>query len=226
MDNRCMNYKCNEMETFSKLACENRKPTLLLHACCGPCATSCVERLADEYSIIVYYYNPNIMDSEEYFMRREALRKFIGLFNEDNKEKGIFVDYLEGEYEPGKFISKVKGFEDEPEGGARCDICFNMRLTDTAIMAKKLNLDYFTTTMSVSPHKSYDRIKRLGEDLERETGVEYLDIDFKKKNGFGRSVELSKKYNLYRQKFCGCEYARYAESHIESYKGKGDKKDE
>lgn len=105
----------------------------------------------------------------------------------------------------------------EPEGGKRCDVCFVMRLSDTAVMAKKLGMDYFTTTMSVSPHKSYAAIAELGYSLENEVGVDYLDVDFKKKNGFGRSVELSKKYGLYRQNFCGCNYARYA--------GKGQKED-
>lgn len=195
---------------FSRIDLERRKPRLLLHACCGPCSTSCVERLADEYSITMYYYNPNITDSEEYFLRRDALLKFIKAFNEENKAKGIFVDYLEGKYEPAKFISATTELKDEPEGGKRCDVCFVMRLTDTAVMAKKMGMDYFTTTMSVSPHKSYKAIAELGFSLEDEIGVNYLDIDFKKKNGFGRSVELSKKYGLYRQNFCGCDFARYA----------------
>ena len=105
---------------------------------------------------------------------------------------------------------KTLALADEPEGGRRCDICFALRLTETARMAKELGMEYFTTTMSVSPHKNYEKIKKLGLALEEETGVKFLDIDFKKKNGFGRSVELSKKYGLYRQNFCGCDFARYA----------------
>ncbi|MBQ0005436.1 MAG: epoxyqueuosine reductase QueH [Clostridiales bacterium] len=195
---------------FQRISLEGRKPRLLLHACCGPCSTSCVERLADEYSITLYYYNPNITDSEEYFLRRDALLKFIKAFNEENKAKGIYVDYLEGKYEPAKFISMTAELKEEPEGGRRCDICFTMRLTDTAVMAKKMGMDYFTTTMSVSPHKSYKAIAELGYSLQDDIGISYLDVDFKKKNGFGRSVELSKQYGLYRQNFCGCDYARYA----------------
>lgn len=187
---------------------ELEKPRLLLHACCGPCSTSCVERLAHEYSVTLYYYNPNIMDREEYLLRREALIKFVDGFNRDN-DGVCSVSYFEGKYEPERFIALAEPMKDEPEGGARCDMCFALRLSDTAMMAKKLEFDYFTTTMSVSPHKDYKAIAELGYRLEENTGVKYLDIDFKKKNGFGRSVELSKQYGLYRQNFCGCEYARY-----------------
>lgn len=184
-----------------------RKPRLLLHACCGPCSTSCVERVADEYSVALYYYNPNIMDREEYLARRDALLKFIDGFNRDNKGR-TQVDYLEGEYDPDRFIKLAEPMKDEPEGGRRCDMCFALRLSDTARMARELEFDYFTTTMSVSPHKDYSAIQKIGMSLEESTGVKYLDIDFKKRNGFGRSVELSKQYGLYRQNFCGCEYAR------------------
>lgn len=184
-----------------------QKPKLLLHACCGPCSTSCVERVADQYDVTLYYYNPNIMEREEYLKRRDALLKFIECFNRDNEGRAT-VGYLEGNYDPEVFIRYAEPMKDEPEGGKRCDMCFALRLRDTAVMAKELEFDYFTTTMSVSPHKDYQSIKELGMSLEENTGVKYLDIDFKKKNGFGRSVELSKKYGLYRQNYCGCEYAR------------------
>lgn len=184
-----------------------KKPNVLLHACCGPCATSCVERLAPDYAVTVYYYNPNITDREEYLLRRDTLKHFIDEFN---SEYGALytVGFLEGAYEPDKFIEKASPLKDEPEGGRRCDICFAMRLKETARMASKLEMEYFSTTMSVSPHKDYEKIKSLGSMLEEETAAQFLDVDFKKKNGFGRSVELSKKYGLYRQNFCGCEYAR------------------
>lgn len=198
----------NDLSELANPTLNARKPKLLLHACCGPCSTSCVERLVDEYQVTIYYYNPNITDREEYLLRRETLLQFIKAYNEDNKHKGIFVAYLEGKYEPEKFICRAEPMKDEPEGGKRCDMCFTMRLSDTAKMAKQLEMDYFTTTMSVSPHKNYEEIKSLGLILEAETGVNYLDIDFKKKNGFGRSVEMSKQYGLYRQNFCGCEFAR------------------
>ena len=147
------------------------------------------------------------MDREEYLRRREALLKFIDAFNADNEGR-TRVEYLEGEYDPERFIRLAEPMKDEPEGGKRCDMCFAMRLSDTAKMAKELGYDYFTTTMSVSPHKDYKTIAELGFSLEENTGVKYLDIDFKKRNGFGRSVEMSKLYGLYRQNFCGCEYAR------------------
>lgn len=191
------------------VSAEQRKPSLLLHACCGPCSTSCVERLCRDYSITLYYYNPNITDREEYYLRRDTLLQFLKAFNEENKDT-CFVDYLEGEYEPDKYLAKCTPLKDEPEGGKRCDLCFALRLSETARKAGELGMDYFTTTMSVSPHKNYDKIKTLGLSLEELTSARYLDIDFKKKNGFGRSVELSKKYGLYRQNFCGCEFAREA----------------
>ena len=188
---------------------EQRKPSILLHACCGPCSTSCVERLAEDYSITVYYYNPNITDREEYYLRRDTLLQFLKAFNEEHKDS-FFVDYLEGEYELDKYLAKCSPLKDEPEGGRRCDLCFALRLSETARKAGEMKFDYFTTTMSVSPHKNYDKIKTLGMSLEENTSSRYLDIDFKKKNGFGRSVELSKHYGLYRQNFCGCDFARAA----------------
>ena len=185
------------------------KPSLLMHACCGPCSTACVERTAEDFDLTLYYYNPNITDREEYYLRRDTLLDFLKAFNEEHKDM-FSAAYLEGAYEPEKFIEKAGCLADEPEGGKRCDVCFAMRLTETARMAKELGMDYFTTTMSVSPHKNYDKIRTLGLLLQEETGVRFLDMDFKKKNGFVRSVELSKKYGLYRQRFCGCDYARAA----------------
>lgn len=194
---------------LSGLALMPEKPSLLLHACCGPCATSCVERTAEDYALTVYYYNPNITDREEYYLRRDTLLQFLNAFNEENKDT-FTVGYIEGAYEPRKFISRAAPLADEPEGGKRCELCFAMRLAETAHKAKELEMDYFTTTMSVSPHKDYASIKALGLMLEEETGVSFLDMDFKKKNGFGRSVELSKHYGLYRQNYCGCSFARAA----------------
>jgi len=198
-----------EAEDVSQLGLMNSRPRLLLHACCGPCSTSCVERLADDYALTVYYYNPNITDREEYYLRRDTLLQFINAFNERHKDL-YTVGYLEGAYEPEVYLDRALPLADEPEGGRRCDICFAMRLAETARMAAEMDFDYFTTTMSVSPHKNYDKIRALGMDLEAEAGVRFLDIDFKKKNGFGRSVEMSKEYGLYRQNFCGCEFARAA----------------
>ena len=186
-----------------------KKQSVLLHACCGPCSTSCVERLAEDYALTVFYYNPNITDREEYYLRRDTLLQFLDAFNEEHKDM-YTVGYLEGAYEPDRYLIKASPLADEPEGGKRCDICFAMRLAETARTAKLMDMDLFTTTMSVSPHKDYEKIRSLGMMLGEEAGVGFLDIDFKKKNGFGRSVELSKKYGLYRQNFCGCEFARAA----------------
>ena len=198
---------------MQNLVLSPQKPRVLLHACCGPCATSCVERLAPDYAVTVYYYNPNITDREEYYLRRDVLKHFIEEFNKEHKAL-YTVSYLEGAYEPEKFIKKADPLRAEPEGGKRCDICFMMRLAETAKMASKLEMEYFTTTMSVSPHKNYDKIKSLGSMLEEDICPNFLDVDFKKKNGFGRSVELSNQYGLYRQNFCGCEYARAAMSEL------------
>lgn len=191
-------------KTFNNIL-KSEKPDLLLHACCGPCATSCVERLYSDYSITVFYYNPNITDIEEYIIRRDNLKQFIRLFNEKNNQN---IKYLEGEYDSKNFIDNTYNLKNEPEGGSRCKICFDIRLKKTAKTARDLGFDFFTTTLTVSPHKDYKSISKIGLQLERDYQVKYLDIDFKKKNGFGRSIELSKEYCLFRQNFCGCEYAR------------------
>ena len=146
------------------------------------------------------------MDAEEYFLRRDNLVRFLNAFNEDRQTS---VAYLEGRYEPEAFIRRAEALREEPEGGRRCSICFEMRLAETARMAAQLEMDCFTTTMTVSPHKNYAAITACGQALAENIAPEYLAIDFKKQNGFGRSVELSRQYGLYRQRFCGCEYARY-----------------
>lgn len=194
---------------FSKFTPDVKKPTLLLHACCAPCSTACVERLVSNYSVTLYYYNPNIVDKDEYLLRKDTLLQFLDAYNSEHRDEFV-VNFIEGPYEPDIYICKAEQFKNEPEGGKRCDICFSMRLTETARKAAELSMDYFTTTMSVSPHKNYDKIRIVGLKLEDDYQSNFLDIDFKKKNGFARSVELSKYYGLYRQNFCGCEYAREA----------------
>ena len=200
-------YSEHSVNEFSNPMLNPEKPRLLLHACCGPCATACVERLARDYSISVFYYNPNIMDGEEYYLRRESLVRFLRMFNEENRDI-TYVDFIDGKYEPDLFVRRTETLHGEPEGGRRCDVCFEMRLTETARIAKMLDMDFFSTTLTVSPHKDYGKISSIGNALAENTGIKYLDVDFKKKDGFRRSIELSKKYGLYRQKFCGCEYAR------------------
>ena len=183
------------------------KPSLLLHSCCGPCSTAVIERLAPDFRITVFFYNPNITDEEEYILRRNAQIKFIDAFNRDFPfdEK---IGFIEGEYDPRLFYEAAAGFEDEPEGGERCGLCFKLRLDRTALKAKALGCDAFGTTLTVSPHKNYRLISEIGAKASFENRVAFLDMDFKKKAGFQRSVELSKKFDIYRQRFCGCQFSK------------------
>lgn len=197
----------NRSSAYMNVNLADRKPRVLLHACCGPCSTSCVERLAFDYEITVFYYNPNITDQEEYLLRRDNLVKFIDAFNEEFKDR-THIHYFEGDYKVEDFIKVAQPLCNEPEGGKRCDVCFELRLEETGRKANELGMDYFATAMAVSPHKNYASIVRIGEAIGEANNVKFLDMDFKKDNGFARSVELSKKYGLYRQRFCGCEYAR------------------
>ena len=186
---------------------EVKKASLLLHSCCGPCSTAVVERLADEFDVTVFFYNPCITDEEEYQRRRSAQIQFIEKFNEENMGR-CRISFKEGDYRPGSFIEMVKGHEEDPEGGARCRLCFAQRLEKTAETARMMGHDIFGTTLTVSPHKNYGVISETGRRLALKYGISYLDRDFKKKNGFARSVELSKKYGLYRQDYCGCVYSK------------------
>lgn len=186
---------------------EVSKPKLLLHSCCGPCSTAVVERLTGEFDVTVYYYNPCITDEKEYQLRREAQIKFIDRYNEENLGD-IKVYFREGIYRPAEFYRLTQGLENEPEGGARCSVCFRQRLEKTAEEASLSGYDFFGTTLTVSPHKNYRIISEIGRELALRYGLSFLDRDFKKKDGFRRSVELSKKYELYRQNYCGCEYSK------------------
>jgi predicted adenine nucleotide alpha hydrolase (AANH) superfamily ATPase len=209
--NSVMGREQNDAEMFG-LSLEQRKPSILLHACCGPCSTSCVERLAPDYQITVYYYNPNITDREEYYLRRDTLLQFIRAFNEEHTDS-YFVSYLEGEHDPGRYIAKCGPLADEPEGGRRCLACFALRLGETDRQAKAHGFDYFTTTLSVSPHKNAENLHRAGQEAARAFGVRYLPADFKKRNGYLRSLRLSAEYSLYRQDYCGCLYSKNPENH-------------
>ena len=185
---------------------ESQRASLLLHSCCGPCSTAVIERLMDDYDLTVFFYNPNMSDKEEYDRRINAQRIVIKKFN-DIIGQGREIKYIESPYEPEIFYKTVKGYEDEPEGGARCTKCFGLRLGETAKLAKKMNFDYFATTLTVSPHKDYKKISQIGNVWGENLGIKYLDENFKKKDGFKRSIELSKEFGLYRQKYCGCEYS-------------------
>lgn len=193
-------------------------PKLLLHACCAPCSSYCLEYLRQYFDITVFYYNPNIMRQEEYKKRVEEEKRLIAAYNQQ-VEKSDFagmnssvgarkIEIIEGDYDPSYFLSKVKGYESCPEGGERCTICFEMRLEESALIAKKYGFDCFTTTLTISPLKDAERLNRIGREMGEKHGVMFLPSDFKKKNGYKRSIELSHMFDLYRQDFCGCEFSR------------------
>ena len=177
--------------------------SLLLHACCAPCSTACLERLADYFKVTIFYYNPNITDKNEYQKRIDEIKKLISLINPKYK-----VELLEGDYDPKVFLNMSKGLENEPERGKRCYKCYELRLEETANIASKLGFNNFCTTLTLSPHKNCDWINEIGEKLNNEYDSNYLYSDFKKKEGYKRSIELSKEYNLYRQDYCGCIYSK------------------
>ncbi len=186
------------------------KPSLLLHSCCGPCSTSVIERLIREYKITVFFYNPNITDEEEYLKRKETQLKFIESYNQ-TIDKIDVISFLEGPYDRQIFRKLSCGLESEPEGGLRCIECFRFRLEKTAETAKIWGNDIFGTTLTVSPHKNFAIINKIGLDLAMKYGLSYLAEDFKKKAGYQRSIEMSKEYGLYRQQFCGCDYSKKEE---------------
>ncbi|MDD5986795.1 MAG: epoxyqueuosine reductase QueH [Eubacteriales bacterium] len=184
------------------------RPSLLLHSCCGPCSTAVVERLAPAYEITIFFYNPNITDDEEYEKRKETQLRFLTRYNEDPRQP-YHIGFLEGPYERGAYFRLCRGLEEEPEGGRRCECCYRMRLEKTAQTASLRGFDFFASTLSVSPHKDYSVLSHIGRLLSAKYGVSFLDEDFKKKDGFKRSVEMSKSYGLYRQDYCGCVFANY-----------------
>lgn len=194
-----MNYQ-NELDNLIKSL--DYKPNLLLHSCCGPCSTEVLTYLAPYFNITVLYYNPNIEPFEEYLKRKNEQIRFINEFKHDN------IKFLDCDYENEVFHKNVKGLENEREGKARCPACFRVRLDYTARKAKELNFEYFGTTLTVSPHKNSKQINILGGIIGDKYNVKYLFSDFKKKDGYKKSVELAKKYNLYRQDYCGCLYGK------------------
>ena len=175
---------------------------LLLHSCCGPCSSYVLDVLTKHFDVTLLYYNPNIYPSEEY---QKRLAEQLRLLDEMPFKKS--VSYMACEYDEGEFLQAAKGLESEREGGARCERCFRLRLNKTAFEAQKNGFDYFTTTLSVSPHKNAQMLNEIGKELEKEYGVKYLYADFKKKDGYKKSVKLSEEYNLYRQDYCGCRFA-------------------
>ena len=176
------------------------KPKLLLHSCCAPCSTSVLELLTKYFKVDIFYYNPNIYPENEYLKRKKEQERLIMLLNED-------INFIESCYNPQVFNNEIKGLEQEKEGGSRCKKCIALRMKEACKYAKENNYDFFTTTLSVSPHKNSKMINEIGYSLETEYSMPYLYSDFKKKEGYKRSILLSKKYNLYRQNYCCCKYS-------------------
>lgn len=195
-----MNYD-NEMEKVIKEL--KFVPKLLLHSCCAPCSSAVITKLKDHFDITVIYYNPNIEPYEEYIKRKEEQKRLITLLDSKNK-----IDFIDCDYDNDKYHELVKGHEDDPERGNRCYICYKQRMEYTASRAKENNYDFFGTTLSVSPYKISRWINEIGYDLSNKYDVSYLPSDFKKRDGYKKSIELSKKYNLYRQNYCGCIYSQ------------------
>ena len=190
-------------QTLCKLSSLQEKPRLLLHACCAPCSSYVIEYLHSYFDITMYYYNPNVTSLDEYNFRKEELFR---LLREFPAAQGIKL--LDSPYEPEKFFEMSKDLENLPEGGKRCKECYLLRLEQTALAAKENGFDYFATTLSISPYKNAQWLNGIGEELSQKYGVKYLFSDFKKKNGYKRSIELSREYNLYRQNFCGCVFSQ------------------
>lgn len=213
----------NYSKELDEILCkpENKGKKLFLHSCCAPCSSYVLEYLRPFFQITVFYYNPNITEEPEYRHRVEEQKRLICEFNrgleieeasgsgdEPGSKDAYPIHIIEGDYSRELFFERVRGLEDCPEGGARCFACYELRLWETALRAKEQEADYFTTTLTISPLKNAAKINEIGEQIAGETGVAFLPSDFKKKNGYKRSVELSKEYDLYRQDYCGCIYSR------------------
>lgn len=199
------NYSIILEETIKKNEKAGIRPTLLLHACCAPCSSYVLEYLSKSFDITLLFYNPNISPEEEYIFRKNEL---IRLTNEMPLPTKIEV--ITEEYDASEFYSMANGLEDLPEGGERCKKCYRLRLARAAEIAKRLGFDYFTTTLSISPYKNAEWLNTIGCEEGEARGVKYLFSDFKKKNGYKRSCELSEEYRLYRQNYCGCEFSKKA----------------
>lgn len=194
-----MNYDLLMEEQIKNM---NEGSTLLMHACCAPCSSACLERLGNYFDISILYYNPNITDKDEYLKRVEEIKRFISGFKTKYP-----IKLIEGRYDPKEFFEIAKGLEDEPERGKRCFKCYKLRLEETAKVASLKKFDYFCTTLTLSPYKNATWLNEIGEELNNNYNSTYLYSDFKKKNGYKRSIELSKEFDLYRQDYCGCVYS-------------------
>lgn len=194
------NYDIKMVETINKL---KYTPKILLHSCCAPCSTYCIKELSKYFFVTVFYYNPNIDTEEEYQLRLNEQRRFVSEYKAENK-----VELLDGAYTPNDFEKIAVGREAMAERGERCTLCYKLRLNKTAIVAKRSNFDYFATTLTLSPLKDAEKINIIGKELEKVYNINYLESDFKKREGYKQSIEISKEYNLYRQNYCGCRYSK------------------
>ena len=201
MNNRNLQRELEEIIKGAKR--EGRRPRLLLHVCCAPCSSYCMEYLHEHFDMTVFFYNPNIDNPAEYKKRVEEGHRLVG------EMEGLeSVEFWEGKYDPSRFHELVKGLEEAEEGQERCHICYEMRLREAAQKAAREGFEYFTTSLTISPMKDALKLCLIGEKAGAEFGVKYLPSDFKKKNGYKRSVELSEKHGLYRQNYCGCSFSR------------------
>lgn len=197
-----INYQLTLENELKKILSRGVKPSLLLHICCAPCSSYVLEYLSEHFDITLFFYNPNITSENEYNYRIDEAKRLLAEMPLSGK-----VDFIAGRYDIQEFFTIAKGFENEPEGGERCFRCYELRLRESAEYAKENGFDYFTTTLSISPYKNAEKLNSIGSALSEEYGVKYLYSDFKKKNGYKRSIELSQTYNLYRQDYCGCIYS-------------------
>lgn len=197
------NYAKELERLIQKLQQEGKVPRLLLHACCAPCSSAVLEYLSQYFAITLLYYNPNIAPLEEYQKREAELRRLVSQMKFTHP-----VELLPCQYDGQAFVQAARGLEGEPEGGKRCEACFRLRLRYAAQEAARLHFDYYTTTLSISPMKNAPLLNQLGEEIGREFGVAHLPSEFKKKDGYKRSVQLSKEYDLYRQDYCGCAFSK------------------
>lgn len=198
-----MNYQIILDDTLKEIVSKNIRPKLLLHVCCAPCSSYVLEYLTKYFDITVFYYNPNISSKNEYDKRLEEEKRFVKEYPFDCN-----VNVIVGDYDNEKFEQTISGLESEKEGGLRCLKCYRLRLEETAKYAESKNYDYFTTTLTISPYKNSKALNEIGSDLANKYGIKYLFSDFKKRNGYKRSIELSHEYNLYRQDYCGCKYSK------------------
>lgn len=197
-----INYQKELDKLIAKFTEEGRVPSLLLHSCCAPCSSYCIEYLSQYFHVTVFYYNPNIYPDDEYYHRVMEQQRFINEFPTKYQ-----VDFIEGDYDKSSFYDIAKGLEKEPEKGKRCHKCYDLRLRRTATVAKEKMFDFFSTTLTISPMKDSQVLNEIGEAIGKELGVNWLYSDFKKKEGYKRSTEISKEYDMYRQDYCGCVYS-------------------